>query len=61
MSRAWLRHPPRTIVRPRTCPSGRPRFASEWLAVAARAVPPVPGLEAVECDRCGGWHLVAAR
>jgi hypothetical protein len=60
MPRPWLRHPPATI-RPTTCPSGLPRYATVRLASAA-----VLGhvgaarLAPACCDRCGGVHLQAA-
>jgi hypothetical protein len=55
-ARPWLRYPART-VRPRRCPSGLPRFASRWLALAS--VPFAAGFTpiAVDCDVCGGVHL----
>lgn len=57
--RTWLPHPPAVIRRPLVCPTGLPRFASDWLAhgAAVRSVTPV-GLRPAQCQQCdGGWHL----
>ncbi|MFD4547223.1 hypothetical protein [Streptomyces sp. NPDC058466] len=57
-ARPWLRHPPATIRRP-SCPTGRPRFASVWLAQAALTPGlAVTGLTARTCDQCHGAHVV---
>lgn len=51
-------HPARTINTPRTCPTGKTRFATVDLArqaidIAGTHTP----LDAVACKLCGGAHI----
>jgi hypothetical protein len=55
--KTWMFAPPKTIRRPRTCPSGRAYFSTVDLAQQAlTAGLGAHGLTAVECGRCGGAH-----
>lgn len=58
-ARTWLRHPPVTIHRTLTCPTGMPRHASENLALTIGGLAVVAsGLSAYPCPQCdNGWHL----
>lgn len=58
MTRAWLRHPARTVGRSRPCPTRLPRFANVDLArEALRYGYAGHNLTAWPCGQCDGAHI----